>query len=616
MATITPALDTHDHSHDHAHGHHEQTFIQKYVFSTDHKVIGIQFLITTILMLMVGGALALAVRWQLAFPWESMPLIGRVFGLFHGEGGQISPEFYTMLFTMHASVMIFLVIIPVLAGAFGNFLIPLQIGADDMAFPVLNMLSYWFMWPAMFCFGVSFVASGPTAGPGNGWTSYPVLSDLAAAAPGSGAAQTWWLFGLTLVGVSSMMGSVNYMTTIINMRAPGMTLFRMPLTIWSMFITAILQAFALPVLTAAGFMLVFDRLGELLPTTIHSVFFVPAGIIVNNAAPTVGGGQPLLWQHLFWFYSHPAVYIMLLPAMGMVSDMLACMSRKPVFGYKPMVYSMAAIAGLGFIVWGHHMFTSGMNPALGMTFMTSTMMIALPSAIKVFNWIGTIWDGNIQFNAVFLNCAAFVALFIVGGLSGIFMAAVPVDIYFHDTYFIVAHFHYVLFGATLFGVFAGIQFWFPKMFGRLMNDKVAKVHFVLTFIGMNGTFFPMHLLGIAGMPRRYADPYLHGYLEHLLPMNQFMTISAIIMGFAQFLLLGNFFYSIFRGQKAGRNPWGANGLEWSAPSPPGHGNFDVPPVCYRGPYEYSSPEAEALGQDFILQTTAPPAGVQRVAVHH
>ncbi len=616
MATITPALETHDHSHADGHGHHEQTFIQKYVFSTDHKVIGIQFLITTVLMLMVGGALALAVRWQLAFPWESMPVIGKVFGLFHGEGGQISPEFYTMLFTMHASVMIFLVIIPILAGAFGNFLIPLQIGADDMAFPVLNMLSYWFMWPAMFCFAVSFVASGPTAGPGNGWTSYPVLSDLATASPSSGAAQTWWLFGLTLVGVSSMMGSVNYMTTIINMRAPGMTLFRMPLTIWSMFITAILQSFALPVLTAAGFMLVFDRLSQLLPTTIHSVFFVPAGIIVNNAAPTVGGGQPLLWQHLFWFYSHPAVYIMLLPAMGMVSDMLACMSRKPVFGYKPMVYSMAAIAGLGFIVWGHHMFTSGMNPALGMTFMTSTMMIALPSAIKVFNWIGTIWDGNIQFNAVFLNCAAFVALFIVGGLSGIFMAAVPVDIYFHDTYFIVAHFHYVLFGATLFGVFAGIQFWFPKMFGRLMNDKVAKVHFVLTFIGMNGTFFPMHLLGIAGMPRRYADPYLHGYLEHLLPMNQFMTISAIIMGFAQFLLLGNFFLSIFYGKKAGRNPWNANGLEWSAPSPPGHGNFDVPPVCYRGPYEYSSPEAEALGQDFILQTTAPPAGVKRTAVHH
>jgi len=619
MATITPALETHsqhDHDHAHGHGHPEQSFISKYVFSTDHKVIGIQFLITTMLMLMVGGALALAVRWQLAFPWESMPIIGRLFGLFQTEGGQISPEFYTMLFTMHASVMIFLVIIPVLAGAFGNFLIPLQIGADDMAFPVLNMLSYWFMWPAIFCFGISFVAGGATAGPGNGWTSYPVLSDIASAAPGSGAAQTWWLFGLTLVGVSSMMGSVNYMTTIINMRAPGMTLFRMPLTIWSMFITAILQAFTLPVLTAAGFMLVFDRLHELLPTSIHSGFFIPSGLVVNNAAPTVGGGQPLLWQHLFWFYSHPAVYIMLLPAMGMVSDMLACMSRKPVFGYKPMVYSMAAIAGLGFIVWGHHMFTSGMNPALGMTFMTSTMMIALPSAIKVFNWIGTIWDGNIQFNAVFLNCAAFVALFIVGGLSGIFMAAVPVDIYFHDTYFIVAHFHYVLFGATLFGVFASVQFWFPKMFGRMMSDRVQKVHFVLTFIGMNGTFFPMHLLGIAGMPRRYADPYLHGYLEHLLPMNQFMTISAIVMGFAQFLLLGNFFYSIFCGKKCGRNPWNANGLEWSAPSPPGHGNFDVPPVCFRGPYEYSSPEADAMRQDFILQTSPPPAGVVRPAVAH
>jgi len=615
MATVTPSLGAHGHADDHAHGHHEQTFISKYVFSIDHKVIGIQFLVTTLLMLMVGGALALAVRWQLAFPWGSMPIVGKLFGLFQTEGGQISPEFYTMLFTMHASVMIFLVIIPVLAGAFGNFLIPLQIGADDMAFPVLNMLSYWFMWPAIACFGISFVASGATAGPGNGWTSYPLLSDLADAAPSSGAAQTWWLFGLTLVGVSSMMGSVNYMTTIINMRAPGMTLFRMPLTIWSMFITAILQAFALSVLTAAGFMLVFDRLSSLLPTDVHSVFFIPAGIVVNNAAPTIGGGQPLLWQHLFWFYSHPAVYIMLLPAMGMVSDMLACMCRKPVFGYKPMVYSMAAIAGLGFIVWGHHMFTSGMNPALGMTFMTSTMMIALPSAIKVFNWIGTIWDGNIKFNAVFLNCAAFVALFVVGGLSGIFMAAVPVDIYFHDTYFIVAHFHYVLFGATLFGVFAAVQFWYPKMFGREMNDTVQKWHFALTFIGMNGTFFPMHLLGIAGMPRRYADPYLHGYLEHLLPMNQFMTISAIIMGFAQFLLLGNFALSFFFGKKAGRNPWGANGLEWSAPSPPGHGNFDVPPVCYRGPYEYSSPEAEAMGQDFILQTSPPPAGYKASSNH-
>lgn len=600
----------HEQEHAHgAHGHHQQSFIQKYVFSTDHKMIGMQFLFTTLMMLMVGGGLALGVRWQLAFPWTSMPLFGP---LFANAGGQISPEFYTMLFTMHATVMIFLVIIPVLAGAFGNFLIPLMIGADDMAFPVLNMLSYWFMIPAIFCFGMSFYFGGAAAG----WTSYPLLSELRVAAPGSGTAQTYWLLGVTLVGVSSMMGSVNYMTTIINMRAPGMTLFRMPLTIWGMFITAILQAFALPVLTAAGFMLLFDRFafGGWLEG-IHTVFFTPAGLVVNNADPTVGGGQPLLWQHLFWFYSHPAVYIMLLPAMGMTSDMLACMCRKPIFGYKPMVYSMSAIAGLGFIVWGHHMFTSGMNPALGMTFMVSTVMIALPSAVKVFNWIGTIWGGRLQFNTVTLHCIAFVSMFIVGGLSGIFMAAVPVDIYIHDTYIIVAHFHYVVFGTTMFGVFGAIQFWFPKMFGRKMNETAGKWHFLLTYIGFNGAFFPMHMLGIAGFPRRYADPYVHPYLEHLLPLNQFITISAMIMGFAQFLLLGNFVISIFNGQKAGRNPWNANGLEWSAPSPPGHGNFDIPPVCFRGPYEYSNPNR--ADQDFWMQTdpTRSPKKPAEVVAH-
>ncbi|HEX4073406.1 MAG TPA: cbb3-type cytochrome c oxidase subunit I [Planctomycetaceae bacterium] len=591
MATLNPALGAVGHAHEHA-AHHELSFARKYIFSTDHKVIGIQFLFTTLFMLMVGGALALGVRWQLAFPWSNMPIIGRL--LFADQGGQISPEFYTMLFTMHATVMIFLVIIPILAGAFGNYCIPLMIGADDMAFPLLNMLSYWFMWPAIAFFMSSFFVHG--GGPAAGWTVYPVLADLKQAAPGSGTAQTLWLLGLTFVGVSSMMGSVNYMTTIINMRAPGMTLFRMPMTIWAMFITAILQAFALPVLTAAGFMQLADR-------ELGTCFFLPSGLIVNNHAATIGGGQPLLWQHLFWFYSHPAVYIMLLPAMGMVSDMLATMSRKPLFGYKPMVYSIAAIAGLGFIVWGHHMFTSGMNPALGMTFMVSTMMIALPSAIKTFNWIGTLWGGRPRFNTVFLNCVGFLSMFIVGGLSGLFMAAVPVDIYFHDTYFIVAHFHYILFGSTLFAVFGGITYWFPKMFGRMMNEKVGKLHFLLTFIGFNGTFFPMHLLGIAGMPRRYADPYLHPYLEHLLPMNQFMTCSAILMGFAQFLLLGNIVYSIFWGPKCGRNPWEANTLEWFAPTPPPHGNFDVQPLVYRGPYEYSSPSHPE--SDYWPQTDPP-----------
>nr|WP_240490231.1 cbb3-type cytochrome c oxidase subunit I [Planctopirus hydrillae] len=568
--------------------HHQPGWIRRYIFSTDHKVIGIQFLFTTLLMLMVGGALALGVRWQLAWPWERMPILGDM--LFRTDGGQITPEAYTMLFTMHATVMIFLVVIPILAGAFGNFLIPLQIGAEDMAFPTLNMLSYWFMWPAIGCFMLSFAYDG---GPAAGWTIYPVLAVLPQAAPGSGFAQTLWLFGLTFVGFSSMFGSINYMTTIINMRAPGMTLFRMPMTIWGMFITAILQAFALPVLTAAGFMMLADRM-------LGTTFFIPGGLVVNNAPATVGGGQPLMWQHLFWFYSHPAVYIMLLPAMGMVSDMLACMSRKPLFGYKPMIFSMATIAGLGFIVWGHHMFTSGMNPIVGMTFMVSTILIALPSAIKTFNWIGTMWGGKLQFNTVLLNCAAFVSMFITGGLSGIFMAAVPVDVYIHDTYFIVAHFHYILFGSTLFGIFAAIHFWFPKMFGRMMSDRVGQIHFFITFAAFNCTFFPMHLLGIGGMPRRYADPYHFPYLEHLLPLNQFMTYAAIVMGFAQFILLFNFGWSIFFGKKCGRNPWNSNGLEWQAPSPPPHGNFDVQPVVYHGPYEYSSPVSGE--NDYLPQT--------------
>ncbi len=567
-------------------------FLSTYVFSRDHKVIGIQFLFSTLLWFLVGGLLALGIRWQLAWPWSNMPIIGRM--LFASEGGQISPEFYTMLFTMHATVMIFFVIIPILAGAFGNFLIPLMIGADDMAFPTLNMLSYWFMWPAFICMGISFFAPGN--GAAAGWTSYPPLSAIPDAAPSSGLAQTLWLLGVTFVGVSSMMGSVNYLTTIVQMRAPGMTMFRLPLTIWGMFITAILQAFALPVLTAAGFMLLLDRV-------IGTGFFLPEMATANNSAAASGGGQPLLWQHLFWFYSHPAVYIMILPAMGMVSDMIACFARKPIFGYKPMVYSMSGIAGLGFIVWGHHMFVSGMNPMLGMTFMVSTMMIALPSAVKTFNWLGTLWGGKIHYTTPMLFSIAFVSMFVIGGLSGIFMAATPVDQMIHDTYFIVAHFHYVLFGGTAMGVLGAIYFWFPKMFGRMMNESWGKVHFFLTFLFLNGTFFTMHILGAVGFPRRLADPYHYQTFSHLQPVNQFMTICAIGMVATQIIFAVNFFYSMFYGPRVGRNPWHANSLEWMAPSPPGHGNFDFQPVVYRGPYEYGSPEAD---DDFYPQTTPPP----------
>ena len=550
-----------------------------------------------LLWFIVGGLLALGIRWQLAYPWSDMPVIGG--RLFSAEGGQISPEFYTTLFTMHATVMIFFVIIPILAGAFGNYLIPLMIGADDMAFPTLNMLSYWFMWPAFICIGISFLT--PPYGAGGGWTSYPPLSAVRAAAPGSQMAQTWWLLGVTLVGISSMMGSVNYMTTIIQMRAPGLSMFRLPLTIWAMFITAVLQAFALPVLTAGGFMQILDRM-------LGTGFFLPEGLIVNNADMLSGGGQPLLWQHLFWFYSHPAVYIMILPAMGMVSDILSCFARKPIFGYKPMVYSISGIAGLGFIVWGHHMFVSGMNPMLGMTFMVSTMMIALPSAVKVFNWLGTIWGGKIEFTTPMLFSLSFVSMFVIGGLSGIFMAATPVDIFIHDTYYIVAHFHYVLFCGTAMAVMGAIYFWFPKMFGRSMNEGWGKLHFFLTFIFMNGTFYLMHILGAVGFPRRLADPYHYETFKHLLPMNRFITWCAVGMVLSQVIFAINFFYSIFKGQRVGRNPWRCNTLEWFAPSPPvGHGNFDAQPIVYRGPYEYGSPEVDT---DHYPQTQPPPEGVE------
>ena len=583
-----------DAAHDDHHGH-ELGFLGKYVFSRDHKIIGIQFLFSTLIWFLVGGLLALGIRWQLAYPWEDMPVLGKM--LFSAEGGQISPEFYTVLFTMHATVMIFFVIIPILAGAFGNFLIPLMIGADDMAFPTLNMLSYWFMWPAFILIGGSFFVAGPGGAPSAGWTSYPPLSVIIEAAPGSARGQTLWLLGVTFVGVSSMMGSVNYLTTIIQMRAPGMTMFRLPLTIWAMFITAILQAFALPVLTAAGFMQLGDRI-------LGTGFFLAEGATANNSVAASGGGQPLLWQHLFWFYSHPAVYIMILPAMGMVSDIIACFARKPIFGYKPMVYSIAGIAGLGFIVWGHHMFVSGMNPGLGMTFMVSTMLIALPSAIKVFNWLGTIWGSKIQFTTPMLFALSFVSMFIIGGLSGIFMAATPVDIFIHDTYYIVAHFHYVLFAGTAMGVFGAIYFWYPKMFGRMMSESLGKIHFLLTFIFLNGTFYPMHILGAAGFPRRYADPYHYESFYHLLPLNKFITWCAIGMVASQIFFAWNFISSIFTGKEVGRNPWGANSLEWFAPTPPGHGNFDKQPVVYRGPYEYGSPE---VATDNYPQWQPPPA---------
>jgi cytochrome c oxidase subunit 1 len=572
-----------------AHGHHPKpSFISHYIFSLDHKMIGRQFLFVGLLMLMIGGILAMLVRWQLAWPESPVPGLGFVSEpyIYPGPngGGIIPPQTYNALFTMHATIMIFFVVMPIMVGTFGNFLIPLMIGAGDMAFPKLNMLSFWFgALSGVVMLSSFFVPGGPAAG---GWTGYATLS-AKAQYTGVEWGQHLWIIALMLNGVSSLMGAINYITTVVNMRAPGMGYFRMPLTVWSLFITAILLLLALPVLTAALAMLLFDRMAG-------TSFFLPEG-----------GGEPLLWQHMFWFFGHPEVYILVLPAMGITSDLLSTFSRKPIFGYHAMAFSMIAIAGLSWIVWGHHMFISGMNPLLGTAFMMTTMVIAVPSAIKVFNWLGTLWGGSIRLTVPMLFALGFVSNFLIGGLSGIFMASTPVDIFIHDTYFIVAHFHYVVAG-IIFALFAAVYYWFPKMFYRTMNQTLGKIHFIFTYIFFNGAFFPMHFLGVGGHMRRIYNPLQYEFITPMHDWNIFITWSALILGASQIFFLVNFFYSLFAGKKAEQNPWQANTLEWSAPTPPPHGNFEVTPTVYRGAYEYSSPEVKEdwLPQDKDLGTHA------------
>ena len=569
------------------HGHHDPGFIRTYVFSTDHKMIAKQFMWVSLFFLVVGGALAGLVRWQLGYPGEPIPLIGGLFPDTMAPSGIILPEFYNSLVTMHATFMIFFAVMPLLVGVFGNLLIPLQIGAPDMAFPRLNMASFWIAVPAGVIMLASFFVEGGAAGAG--WTSYAPLS-ADAEYTGVNMGQKLWLISLIILGFSSLAGAVNYITTVINMRAPGMTWFRIPLPVWALFITAWLVLLAIPILTGALIMLLFDQ-------TIGTNFFLPAG-----------GGEPLLWQHLFWFFGHPEVYILILPAMGLVSEVIANRARKPVFGYFAMVVAMIAIAFLGWIVWGHHMFQSGMNPMLGTSFMISTIVIAVPSAIKTFNWLGTLWRGDIHFDTPMLHALAFVSMFIIGGLSGIFMAASPVDIYIHDTYFIVAHIHYVLFGGSLFGIFAGLTYWFPKMWGRRMNEGLGKAHFLLTFVLYNLVFFPMHNLGVQGHMRRIYDPNQYEFLQPLQPMNTFITVMAFALVAVQVLFVANYFWSMWRGAEAGQNPWKSNTLEWTAaPSPPPHGNFPGgTPTVHRGPYEYSHPDAD---DDFLPQDAPPLARV-------
>ncbi|MFQ5881883.1 MAG: cbb3-type cytochrome c oxidase subunit I [Candidatus Methylomirabilales bacterium] len=569
--------------------HHEELgFWRTHVFSTDHKMIGRQFFFLGLLMLLVGGLLAMLMRWQLGWPETPVPGFRWVPEPYMFEG-IIPPNTYNSLFTMHATIMIFFAVMPIMIGCFGNFLIPLMIGARDMAFPTLNMLSFWVgALAGVIMLASFFVPGGAAAG---GWTAYAPLT-AKAVYTGVDWGQHLWIISLIILGVSSLMGSINYITTIVNMRAPGMTWFRLPLVIWSLFITAVLLLLALPVLTSALAMLLFDRI-------LGTHFFLPEG-----------GGEPLLWQHLFWFFGHPEVYVLVLPAMGVTSDVLSTFSRKPIFGYRAMVLSMIAIAFLSWIVWGHHMFVSGMDPRVGTAFMLSTMVIAVPSAIKTFNWLGTLWGGSIRFTTPMLHALAFVSTFVIGGLSGIFMASTPVDIFIHDTYYIVAHFHYVVAG-IIFAMFAAIYYWFPKIFGRMMNERLGKIHFFLTFIFFNATFFPMHFLGVGGHMRRIYNPLQYEFLQPLQPINVFITVSAFLLALSQIPFVINCFWCLFAGKQAQRNPWHANTLEWTAPSPPPHGNWgDTIPVVYRGPYEYSFPEVE---EDYLPQDR--PLVVHASAVH-
>ncbi len=576
--------------HDQDHGHHKETFITKYIFSQDHKMIAKQFLITGIIMAVIAMFLSVLFRLQLAWPDKSFPILETFLGKW-AEGGRIRPEFYLALVTIHGTMMVFFVLTAGLSGTFSNLLIPLQIGARDMASPFINMLSYWFFFTAcMIMMGSFFTQTGPASA---GWTVYPPLSALPKAIPGSGIGMTLWLISMILFVASSLMGALNYISTVLNMRTKGMDMWKMPLTIWAFFLTAILGVLSFPVLVAGVVLLIFDR-------SFGTSFYLSDIVIAGQVLPNQGG-SPILWQHLFWFLGHPEVYIVIMPALGITSEVIATNSRKPIFGYHAMVYSLIGITVLSFIVWGHHMFITGMNPFLGGVFMITTLIIAVPSAVKTFNYLATLWRGNLRFTPAMLFAIGLVSFFISGGLTGIFLGNAALDINLHDTYFVVAHFHLVMGSAAIFGMLCGVYHWFPKMFGRMMDEKLGYLHFWLTFIGAYLVFFPMHFMGLDGVPRRYYAFTEFEFMKEWLTVNVFITWAAIIAALAQVAFLWNFFYSIFYGKKATQNPWHSNTLEWTTAVKHIHGNWpgDIPTV-YRWPYDYSKP---GHAEDFIPQTT-------------
>lgn len=582
-----------DHFHEHHDGDkYQSSFITTYVFSQDHKIIAKQFLITGMFWAVIGGLMSLIFRLQLGFPEESLAWLQPVLGKWieiNGEGmGSLSQEFYYALVTMHGTILVFFVLTAGLSGTFSNLLIPLMIGARDMASPLLNMMSYWFFFLAgMVMFFSLFLSTGPFSG---GWTAYPPLSLLPEASAGSGAGMTMWTLSLVLFVVSVLLGGINYITTVLNLRTKGMTMWRMPLPIWAFFITAIIGLLSFPVLASAFFLVMCDR--EL------GTSFYLSEIFIGGQALDHVGGSPVLYQHLFWFLGHPEVYIIILPAMGIVSEVLSVNARKPIFGYKAMVYSILAIAFLSFIVWAHHMFMSGVNPFISNFFVIFTLIIAVPSAVKVFNWIATLYGGNIRFNPAMLFAIGFVSMFISGGLTGIFLGNSAIDIQMHDTYFVVAHFHIVMGVAAFFGMYAGVYHWFPKLYGRFMNATLGKIHFWGTMVGAYAIFWPMHYIGMAGVPRRYYSFDIFQTFSHFAEMNKFITVAAILVFAFQVLFIINFFYSIWRGKKmTTQNPYGATTLEWTTPINTGHGNWPGKiPAVQRWPYDYGKD-----GQDFIPQ---------------
>jgi cytochrome c oxidase subunit 1 len=562
------------------HAHAAPTsWIRRYVFSLDHKVIGLQYFFLALTAVFVGMFLSLLMRIHLIWPAAALPLLG-----------EIKPETYLTLLTMHGTIMVFFVLTTAPQGGFGNYFLPIQIGAPDMAFPVLNMLSFWVTALAFFVMMAAFFVVG--GAPLHGWTGYPPLSALQSAGPGEGLGADLWVTSIALFCIGALMSALNFITTTLDMRARGMTLMRMPLTCWAWFITAILGLLAFGVLLSAGILLLLDR-------NAGTSFFVPL-VTINGQLTGHKGGSPLLWQHLFWFFGHPEVYIAILPAMGLCSQLLSVFSRKPIFGYKAMVYAMLSIGFLGFMVWGHHMFMSGMSPYTAFAFSVMTMAIGVPSAIKTFNWLGTIWRGRIRFTSPMLFALGFVSLFISGGISGPFLAQPVLDIPLHDTYFVVGHFHLIMGVASIFGIFGATYYWFPKMFGRMMNESLARWHFFVTLIGTYAVFMPMHYLGMAGHLRRYSQLTELNYLHGLVPLQTFMTYAAFLTIAGQFIFLFNLFWSMKFGKKAVDNPWEATTLEWTTATPPPHDNFGGHmPVVYNGPYEYSVPGAP---RDYVMQT--------------